>query len=311
MDTLYCTTVISKDTIVYESKRVGNTGSLKLVRKVNIGRPPESGLVQAYDERGNKVSTNKDKVNIDSLKFDSLSRRTYAWTGFNDQGFDARTMWTYLPSRFTLEDVVSTIWPGTQGETVTDYEYDRFGNITGIIEYDIRNLSPNNVRKAELRYNRKGQVLYFCDPSKENYFLTKIDYYNNGDIKSESYGDSIKISYGRRDVLGNQTSVTFKDGSGSYFQYDKRGRPVSIISIDSQGIPDTTRCDYNFEGKITRMSNESYNFSEFEYDNHGWLVSVNSSQFGKTNYVYDKFGQIIDKIIISPQGDTLLQTVYH
>lgn len=306
-DRIFGTTVRGEDTTVYESQFVGNTGRRKLLRKTRIGNP-KKGLEQTYDKSGNKTSSKYTEGCIDSLFFDSLSRETHSWTGTDDKGFDTYTMRSFIPSRFNLENIVRTTALKTKNTTVTEFEYDRRGNVIGIIESDLHDLSRKTERTTRLKYNARGQLQNLRDPSASGEYEIRIGYHGNGDIKSVKESNSKTTEYGKRDNLGNPTWVKYPNGSESYFEFDKRGRLVTMREVGPAGNYEITHCEYNYSGKVIRLTLPDSSFVAYNYDNHGWLIEVNSSVYGTTIYEYDKYGHIIDKLIVSPQGDTLTST---
>jgi len=300
----YCTTVHDEDITEFEAVKYPSTGRRKLIRRECLTSPGKS-LRLIYDEGGNKIRSEYEDGPIDSLAYDSLGRTIAWWSSRAGEILTQVARGTFLPSRFNLDDFIALARFDPGGGLLIDFEYDSQGNVTNVVERSLMLVGAGFDRISEYEYNALGQVVSADGPDLGDTDAMWLEYYDNGDMKSCTDARGTVVEFGKRDALGNPTWMRSSDGSEILFEHDCRGRQVCVQFTDSNGNTETTRFEYNFASDVIQCSLPDGNQVEYIYDNHGWLVAVDHSEFGREAYTYDTYGNRLSEIAISPDGDTL------
>jgi len=216
--------------------------------------------------------------------------------------------------------------PG-QGDVITRYEYDSFGNV-------IKQIDPNGtITNFEYGDEYKNAYLTKVSKSVSNKTLvsTKSYYFNTGLLKSETdfNGNTAQYEYDRigrmlkktnpdntfirysYNDLSNEISMTNENNQITTYKYDSLGRLKQVVFPDNK----SAYYEYNAVSKVTsitdRMGRKTrYSYDdidriieityadgakvEYDYDDSNNATIVSDSLGNATRYMYNNFGNLID-----------------
>ncbi|HEI3603275.1 TPA: RHS repeat protein [Escherichia coli] len=201
----------------------------------------------------------------------------------------------------------------------TRYEYDRFGQMTAVHReegislyrhYDNRgrltSVKDAQGRETQYEYNAAGDLTAVITPDG-----------NRSETQYDAWGKAVSTTQGgltrsmEYDAAGRVISLTNENGSHSDFSYDALDRLVQQGGFDGR----TQRYHYDLTGKLTQSEDEGlitlwhYDASDrithrtvngdpaeqWQYDEHGWLTTLNHTCEGhrvSVHYGYDDKGRL-------------------
>ncbi|MCR5795278.1 MAG: DUF6531 domain-containing protein [Solobacterium sp.] len=269
---------------------------------------PAGRITQAEDALGNTVIYEYDEM--DHLVGITQGEETSEWgSDIFEEGSDARSISFERNARglitgiYDAEGHSSSFAYNAYGEMIlritpenvqTGYEYDAFGNNTGICFGDGR-----KVRKS---YNIMGLLTGMEDWNGHS----EVSYDRLGRIASVSDAEGRKISY-EWDAFNAKTAMHYPDGTAVYYDADDQGR-LSRIRTGYGAF----EYDYDGSGRLVRKSSAN-GTAEYEYCKDGRVKRlVYSDRDGKASeqrFTYDLRGNIHEKNELSREAG-MIRTVY-
>ena len=165
----------------------------------------------------------------------------------------------------------------TNALSVTRYERDMLGNVTGVID------AVGN--KEVYQYDKKSQLIKKVD--KDGY-LTTYAYHPTGDIAKIQYADGkeVRLSYNALRQLEEM-----EDWLGiTRIQMDKRGRATKVSYPDGKGVS----YGYGIAGEREKIVYPDGKEVLYGYDELYRLSSV-TDEVGRTEYTYNEKGHLKKK----------------
>ncbi len=282
----------------------------RLVKQTN----PDSGTLKTVYNKNGTIYSVLDALDKTTYhKYDGLNRLVEQWIPF-DYGY----LYTYKVYSYdgngnaifegtgiapvslwdTTYDLIETSYVyGVNdwlysvygpGNAVTEYRYDKNGNISAEIVY----LDEETTKETEYEYNYLGKV------------ETVTQHAEAGDIYGNGFDDRENItlitSY-RYDANGNVISKKTPDQKITAYSYDKLDRQASrtMEDTDEYGNPAdiTTTATYDFAGNIVTSTDANGNVTKNNYNSRGLLESSVDPEEGKTAYYYDNAGRLVAKVL--------------
>ena len=205
---------------------------------------------------------------------------------------------------------------------VTQYQYDRAGNRTAIIDangharhftYDAANQSATATdalgQTTSWEYDAGGRVTKQHDPRGSSYDLTY--HYSGLDQITETLALNLPTPIGAQyDALGRRASLS--DGTGTTsFSYDPLGRITQVqapntgtigYSYDARGqrtgltYPDSTHIQYAYwsDGQLHTVTQGATTLATYTYDSAGRLRQVARGNGATTTVAYDAVDRLMD-----------------
>ena len=152
---------------------------------------------------------------------------------------------------------------------VTTYGYNGLDMVTSI--------NYNNGKEVTYQYNKVGDLVEMTDWTGTTTF--EVDLLNRITKTTDTKGQVVEYTY---DTTGNQTSVSYPDGTTTTKTYDLLGQLKTVTEHDDR----TTTYTYDGMGRLSRM----------EYP-HGWVE----------DYHYDSIGQLLKVEDTDPSGKDMKQ----
>ncbi|GAB1544710.1 hypothetical protein NUACC21_73860 [Scytonema sp. NUACC21] len=246
---------------------------------LSIAYPDNTHRYFEYDTQGRLARTYGD-VGAETVSYTYDSAGSITITNA-----DSSTTKTLLNDFGQVSQIHDALGNGTQ------FFYNDNGNLTSL-------LTPNGFTYA-YRYDDQGNLTSQIDPLSHEVNFDYDSALNRLLSIEDQRGNTISYSY---DSRGNQTGITYADGSTKEFNYDATGNLTQ--SINRREIP--INYTYNNDGLLTRKDFANGTFAEYTYDNRGNLKSATESQ-GTTTMVYDAQNRL--KQITYPSG-RFLQFTY-
>jgi RHS repeat-associated protein len=255
-----------------------------------------------------------DKLNNLIKEVDGVGNETdYEYT---TEANDSRTRLT----KVTKKNPATSLNPDGKN-LVTISGYNQALQITSLTDSD------NNGNLTQYTYDglgRQKQVTQKLDLALENgatEIINSTEYFNNGNIKSVTNGNSKTTSYtynGRNlketstDALGTVTAYTYDDAGNVIemitsnpnlpgiakikYGYDALNRQNKVIDALNQ----ETITTYDLSGNITKVEDANHNITEYEYQAASRTITTKNAEGERTVSVYDQLGRIQT---VTQQGD--------
>ena len=289
-----------------------------------------------YDNRGNTVS---ERVTVNKPgQEESWSRTDYEYnsrnlltkvTAYNGSQVENITqyyydaagskvrMYTGLKSALQINGLDSVVASGDTDYSVTKYEYDRFGNLTGMTDpllmqesyaYD---LGGNMTQKTDRNGNvtafeydglgrLTGESVTCADPDADaSYSYT---YSVSGNRTESSWdGGSTQYTY---DDLGRLLTETGSDGAVKSYSYDAANNRKSMAVSLNGALKTNTAYTYDNLNRLSQVSEGGQNLAVYAYDANGNRTSLTYSNGDSTVYDYNLANKV--KNLTNKKGSTVL-----
>ena len=289
-----------------------------------------------YDNRGNTVS---ERVTVNKPgQEESWSRTDYEYnsrnlltkvTAYNGSQVENITqyyydaagskvrMYTGLKSALQINGLDSVVASGDTDYSVTKYEYDRFGNLTGMTDpllmqesyaYD---LGGNMTQKTDRNGNvtafeydglgrLTGESVTCADPDADaSYSYT---YSVSGNRTESSWdGGSTQYTY---DDLGRLLTETGSDGAVKSYSYDAANNRKSMAVSLNGALKTNTAYTYDNLNRLSQVSEGGQNLAVYAYDANGNRTSLTYSNGNSTVYDYNLANKV--KNLTNKKGSTVL-----
>jgi RHS repeat-associated protein len=269
--------------------------------KVTYQDDPEKGERIVSDNNGVKSVLKYDKNNQLIESKDAIGRVSVY--GYDKAGRMAQIV---QPSGAKTEYVYDekSGWMLSEklnGKTVKQYEYDRFGNVTGVMDekglwtrytYDkhsqLESKTDNKGYKKYYTYDTYGNLsqIINSDGEKQVWFY---DAYGRTIEEIDALGNKVLYRY---DKSGNLIKKDFSNGKTVTYGYDKNGRLRKTTFADGASEEYT----YDTEGNLIEKKNLEGGISKYKYNENGQLMEEVNANTAKTTYIHDMEGQLIQKI---------------
>ena len=141
----------------------------------------------------------------------------------------------------------------------------------------VTSINYNNGKEVTYQYNKVGDLVEMTDWTGTTTF--EVDLLNRITKTSDTKGQVVEYTYG---TTGNQTSVSYPDGTTATKTYDLLGQFKTLTEHDGR----ITTYTYDGMGRLSRM----------EYP-HGWVE----------DYHYDSIGQLLKVEDTDPSGKDMKQ----
>jgi RHS repeat-associated protein len=159
----------------------------------------------------------------------------------------------------------------------TQYVYDSDHRLVSLVV-------PGGITYA-YGYDEQGNLTKQIDPLGHEVSLTYNPVLNRLLGIQDQRGNSIRYSY---DSRGNQTEITYADGSAEQFSYDSSGNLTQ--AVNRRHIP--VNFTYNKDGLLLRKDYADGSFVGYTYDARG-NVTAATDEHGSTTMVYDAADRLI------------------
>jgi YD repeat-containing protein len=222
----------------------------------------------------------------------------------------------------------------------TDYQYNTFGDLTGVTQQLDKNGKATTTRYT---YDRLGQqTSQTTDAGGLNLITQAIydafgrvietidangihrtqQYDKNGQliVVTDGKGQKTQLSY---DAFGNVLTQTDANGHTTSFQYSAFNRQVTMTTAEgirittqydsfgqvialTDGNGNTTRYQYNRDGQLTQTTDALNNSTQQHYNAAGQLIDTVDARGTKTTYSYDAAGRVLTRTVdpstLNPSG---------
>ena len=234
--------------------------------------------------------------------FGNITTTTYNYlTGLVTNVIDSNGRFTNYSYNDIGEVLSETTGYGNNTKTIT-YTYDYDGNLTSItignsvytLTYnsynDLTSISLNNSSIVTYNYDNNSQV-YRGELLSEihSYGTINFDYYENGHVKSISYGNTKVLEYIYNDYGEIASVIDILENVTYYYNYDYQNRLINVNRSDGNNIT----YSYDDESRLVSSTNingtNSYYYNNIsnsqDYTNEK-LTSENISNVFGINYNY-------------------------
>ena len=157
----------------------------------------------------------------------------------------------YFGNRNSAVGVEPEVW------YVTTYGYNGLDIVTSI--------NYNGGKEVSYQYNKVGDLVKMVDWTGTTTF--EVDLLNRITKTTDTKGNVVGYTY---DATGNQTSVSYPDGTTATKTYDLLGQLKTVTETDGR----TTTYTYDGMGRISKMEYPHGWVEDYHYDSIGQLLKV-------------------------------------
>ncbi len=282
-------------TIYYTTKKHYYDQNKNIIREcVTINKPEEAETYSRMDFEYNnrnklaKVTTYNDEVpeNYTQFYYDAAGNKVRMYTGLSDP--------------LTISGLDSVASNGDSEYSVTQYGYDRFGNLTSIIDalgneetynYDFNGNKVQQIDRngniISIDYDGMGRVLQksVTTPDSLGSKSYSYTYTLTGNLLSSS-GDSVNTNY-TYDDLGNKITESMTNGITKEYGYDAGGNKTSFILKQSDVAQSDTAYRYDKMNRLEQVSEDGQSKATYTYDDNGNRKTLTYSNGNITVYQYN------------------------
>ena len=272
-----------------------------------------AGVTQSYtyDTMGRMLSETDGNGNTTSYEYDSLGRVVKT---INPDGSQILTSYDISKQK---NDIIVTNETGV----VTRYVYDKLGNISAVYVNDIfkESYTYDSVMRVASQTDANGTTYVFAydyadrvltkgyeNENGETVITEQYSYVDNYDsqtskitktIVGDSNAPSI-VTTSFFDKYGNLVKEgIFANGIEQFttYTYDMFGNKLTeLTSYDAQNGRDyTNKYDYDYAGRLVKITNTEGREYLTSYDCYGRKVSETDPKGSTKEYTYDSFGRVV------------------
>lgn len=306
-------------TIATEEDTLGNV--TRYFYNENTGRlsatiyPNGNGIYYDYDDVGNLKKVLPADVTVSEVEhegYDEELDETYTWTeyiyGYEENTSSASVTYDYNETTNRLDSI--TTKPTSTTSTTYTFEYDGFGNTTGI-DVGSRNLADYTYNS----YNGKLDVLTYGNGHKVKYIYDVLDRISEVQYNTGTSGAFETVYSYTYDSAGNIYSVTDHTSNEiTLYKYDAAGKLMDSYVYDKNTYLNLygTTIYYDEESRISIVFHSfDYAYStgiSYDLTNYSYSYSSTSGNIerlsvsgdyisGSIDPVYDNFGRTSTKTI--------------
>lgn len=271
----------------------------------------------AYDESGNRISTENEKGAIVRYAYDAMNRAvsmtdaegnifTYAYDLAGNKLRDTNALGNIMSYSYDkLNRVLQVTDPF--GVIVTRYVYDANGNTikkmdaSGILSGD----TDEKRYGTEYEYDQANRLVKETDPelasiNDDSWFSYTYRYNPAGDMleKTDALGFTTKYTYNEAGLL---TAVTDARQVTTSYQYDKAGN--KLVMTDGRGK--TTSYRYGAFGLLLEAVNAAGRTESYLYNLGLQTAVLVDGNVNHTRYHYDNMNRLVEKSV-AETGDRVI-----
>ena len=207
-----------------------------------------------YDSMGNLVKTSLHRVDTqDGVDEWEITLYEYDGRGLTTKQVDA------------LGNVTTYTYDGN-GNLKTKTDADGYVTTYGYNGLDmVTSINYNGGKEVSYQYNKVGDLVKMVDWTGTTTF--EVDLLNRITKTTDTKGNVVGYTY---DATGNQTSVSYPDGTTATKTYDLLGQLKTVTETDGR----TTTYTYDGMGRISKMEYPHGWVEDYHYDSIGQLLKV-------------------------------------
>lgn len=272
-----------------------------------------------YDGNGNVTSATDAKGNVTTFEYDimdNLSKVTLHRVDEQD-GVDEYEVTLYeYDGRGLQTKVVDALG------NVTVHQYDGNGNLVKTTDADgyvteytmdaldlIEHINYNGGKQVDYQYNKTGDLVKMEDWSGTTTY--EVDLLHRITATTDRLGKHVAYTY---DGVGNQTSVSYPDGTVATKEYDLVKNLTKVVEEDGR----TTTYEYDGMGRVTHMNYPDGWQEDYHYDAIGQLTAIEDTdptqkdmKQQKNTFEYDVCGNMIHEYMRgNGTGETTTDVTY-
>ena len=207
-----------------------------------------------------------------------------------------------------------------------EWEYDQKGNVIrevnalGYIttrKFDengnkVEEQGPNKDYYKRFEYDYMNRLIREEIKGKDQRFakLFKYDYLNNMISSTDIYGNNTDYEYDEFGQVITTIYPSYLDENGRAIRPKalKEYNPFGCVRLQKDACGAFTKTEYTIRGKPYRIENPDGTVEMFLYDLKGDLTETTARNGIKTTYQTDYLSRVVEKKVISPDGDVQIST---
>lgn len=293
-----------KEVIPFEYRRGGlfyTTKEHYYDRNKNIIREcvpiDKPGKAETYSRMDFEYNNRNKLVKVTT--YDDGASENYTQFYYDAAGNKVR-MYTGLSKPLTINGLDSVVSNGDSEYSVTKYGYDRFGNLSSMIDalgyketynYD---LNGNKVQQID----RKGNIMEFIYDGLGKVLRKSVTTPNGQGNKSYAYtytltgnllsssGDSVSTAF-TYDDWGNKITESMTNGITKEYCYDAGGNKISFITKQNGVAKTDTAYRYDKMNRLEQVSEDGKPKATYTYDENGNRKTLIYGNGNMTVYQYN------------------------
>jgi RHS repeat-associated protein len=295
-----------------------NLGVKNLVSKIN--QSDGKTLTQTFDAQNNLTCQKDEEGRVTTWTYNATNRRTSMTEGQTGTctnpaptAATRTTTYQYLSPTLDLPTVIESpsVYAGGARRTSITYS----GNLPVAITQSGYTPAGNPVGRAvTLGYNASGQVTRLDGPRSDVADVTTISYYECttggacGQLKSLTNALGHTTTYDSYDAAGRLLRATDPNGLITTYQYDPRGRVLSVTATPPAGTARVTQYRYTAAGDVSFVGLPDGRTLTYTYDAARDLRRIQDNLGNRIDYAYDAKGNRTKEYTYDPSG-TLVRSL--
>lgn len=261
---------------------------------VTINKP---GEVETYSRMDFKYNNRNKLAKVTT--YDDGEPENYTQFYYDAAGNKVR-MYTGLSKPLTINGLDSEVANGDSEYSVTKYGYDRFGNLSSMIDalgnketykYDLNGNKIQQIDRngniIDFNYDGMGRVLKKSVTTPDSQGNKSYSYTHTltGNLLSSS-GDSVNTTF-TYDDRGNKITESMTNGITKEYAYDAGGNKISFITKQNGVAKIDTAYRYDKMNRLEQVSEGGQPKAIYTYDDNGNRKTLTYSNGNITVYQYN------------------------
>jgi len=289
-----------------EVMQFGETLGLKnLVSKVN--QSDGKSVSQSFDASNNLINRIDSEGRVTAYTYNASNQRT-SMTEAVGTPQERTTEYEYLSADLDLPTVIRVPSVFAGQKKTTAITYDSTNNPVAVTQSGFTATGAAVSRSVAMQYNAFGQVTRIDGPRTDVNDITTLTYYECatgagcGQLKSITNALGQTTGFNQYDANGRILGMTGPNGLATTYQYDARGRVVSIVQSGTGIATRVTQLQYDAAGQLVKSTDSVGAEISYGYNAAHELVSVTDSLGNKVVYSYDSRGNRVSDATQDPDG---------